>query len=87
MQTPTVAIIAARENEINSFKPKLYYGIAAETKDFKLVWLDNKSGQNRTFDQNKRDQILAALSGKEARVVEVNKAYVKGTGLLTTFPM
>jgi len=77
VQTPTVAIIAARENEITSFKPKPYFGITAETKGFKLVWLDNKSGQNRTFDQNKRDQILAALSGKEARVVEVNKAYKK----------
>jgi len=77
VQTPTVAIIAARENEIKSFKPKPYFGITAETKGFKLVWLDKKSGQNRTFDQNKRDQILAALSGKEARVVEVNKAYKK----------
>ena len=77
VQTPTVAIIATRENEINSFKPKPYFGIAAETKGFKLVWLDKKSGQNRTFDQNKRDKILAALPGKEARVVEVNKAYKK----------
>ncbi len=77
VQTPTVAIIAAREDEINNFKPKPYFGIAAETKDFKLVWLDNKSGQTRTFDQGKRDKILTALSGKEARVVEVNKAYKK----------
>ncbi len=77
VQTPTVAIITARENEINSFKPKPYYGIAVESKDFKLVWLDKKSGQNRTFDQNKRDQVLAALSGKEVVVVEVNKAYKK----------
>ncbi len=77
VQTPTVAIIAAREKEISSFEPKPYFGIAAETKGFKLVWQDHKTGQNRTFDQDKRDQILAAISGKDARVVEVNKAYKK----------
>ena len=79
VQTPTVAIIAAREKEISSFEPKPYFGIAAETKGFKLVWQDHKTGQNRTFDQDKRDQILAAISGKDARVVEVNKAYKKNT--------
>ncbi len=77
VQTPTVAIIAAREREINSFEPRPYFGITAETKGFKLVWQDDKSGQNRTFDQDKRDQILVEIAGKEARVVEVNKAYKK----------
>jgi len=77
VQTPTVAIIAAREDEIKNFKPKPYFGITAETKDFELVWLNKKSGQNRTFNQSKRDQILASLSGKAAQVVEINKAYKK----------
>ena len=77
VQTPTVAIIATREKEIKSFEPKSYFGIAAETKDFTLVWQDERSGQTRTFDQDKRDQILAAISGKDARVIEINKAYKK----------
>lgn len=77
VQTPTVAIIAAREKEIKNFKPKPYFGIIADTKGFSLVWQDKKSGQNRTFDQNKRDQILTSLSGKEAQIVEINKAYKK----------
>jgi len=77
VQTPTVAIIATREKEIKSFEPKPYYGIAAETEGFTLVWQDERTGQTRTFDQDKRDQVLDAISGKEARVVEINKAYKK----------
>jgi len=77
VQTPTVAIIATREKEIKSFEPKPYYGIAAKTEGFTLVWQDERTGQTRTFDQDKRDQVLDAISGKEARVVEINKAYKK----------
>jgi len=77
VQTPTLAIIAAREDEISSFKPKPYFGIAVDTKGFKLVWQDKKSGQTRTFNREKRDQVVTALSGKDARVVEVSKNYKK----------
>ena len=31
VQTPTVAMIAAREDEIKNFKPQTYYGIEAQT--------------------------------------------------------
>ena len=33
VQTPTVAMIAAREDEIKNFKPQNYYGIEAQTTD------------------------------------------------------
>lgn len=36
VQTPTLAIIAQREEEIKNFIPKDYYGIVANTKDLKL---------------------------------------------------
>lgn len=43
VQTPTLAMIAAREQEIKEFKPRKYYGIEARTdKVFKLTWLDEK---------------------------------------------
>ena len=77
VQTPTVAIIAAREAEITSFKPQPYYGLAAEAAGLRLLWQDKESGSTRTFNKEKCDQILAALQGKEARVVEVNKVYRK----------
>ncbi len=77
VQTPTLAIIAAREEEIKNFQPKTYYGLSADTKGFKLIWQDKQSGSTRTFDREKCDQILATLSGKNARVVEVSKTYKK----------
>ncbi len=77
VQTPTLAIIAAREAEIKSFKPKPFYGITAETKGFKLVWQDTQSGQIRIFAKDRCDQVLASLQGKEALVIEVSKTYKK----------
>ncbi len=77
VQTPTVAIIAAREAEINSFKPKPFYGITAETTGLKLTWQDKQSGNTRIFDQDKCERIIATLQGKEFRIVEVSKAYKK----------
>lgn len=41
VQTPTVAIIAAREQEIMTFKPKTFYGIEAKTPTVKLTWQDS----------------------------------------------
>jgi DNA topoisomerase-3 len=81
VQTPTLAIIAAREGEINNFKPKTFYGIvAAVANGLKLVWQDQQSKDIKTFDQEKCAKILAAVQNTSAQVVEVNKAYKK------TFP-
>lgn len=78
MQTPTLAMIASREEEIMQFKPKTYYGIKAETKDkLKLIWQDQKSNDIKTFDKATSDQILGQLKGKDAKVTEVNKKHKK----------
>lgn len=73
VQTPTLAIIARREEEIQNFKPKSYYGITANTKDIKLVWQDSKSKDVKTFDKEKRDKIMVSLRNKDAEVIEVSK--------------
>lgn len=73
VQTPTLAIIARREEEIQNFKPKSYYGITANTKDIKLVWQDSKSKDVKTFDREKRDKIMGSLRSKDAEVIEVSK--------------
>jgi len=77
VQTPTLAIIAAREEEIKNFQPRTYYGLNAQAEGFKLTWQEGQSGSTRTFNKDKCDQILAGLQGKEARVGEVNKVYKK----------
>src|SRR3954468_16953936 len=53
VQTPTVAIIARREDEIRNFKSQAFYGIEAQTDDkLKLTW-QNAKGDSRSFDKEK----------------------------------
>lgn len=77
VQTPTLAIIAQREDEIQNFKPRAFYGITAAAGGLKLTWQDSKTKDIKTFDKDKCDKILAALKSKKAEVIEVNKAYKK----------
>lgn len=77
VQTPTLAMVAQREEEINSFKPKNYYGLIARTKDLQLTWQDSKTNSTRTFDKDKCDKILKELNNKDSKVIEVNKKYKK----------
>lgn len=77
VQTPTLAIIATREEEIRNFKPRTFYGIVAESNNLKLTWQDSKTKDSRTFDKAKSDSIVTALKGKNAEVTEVNKSYKK----------
>lgn len=73
VQSPTLAIIAQREEEIKHFTPRTYYGITAITPQFKLIWQQGKSGNTTTFNQQKRDQTAQALANKDAQVVAVDK--------------
>ncbi|MBP2241887.1 DNA topoisomerase-3 [Cytobacillus eiseniae] len=73
VQTPTVAMIAAREDEIRNFKAQTYYGIEAQTADkLKLTWQDAK-GNSRSFDKEKMDSIVKKLGNKNAIVTEMEK--------------
>lgn len=75
VQTPTLAIIAAREEEIKNFKPQTYYGISAEADGFSLTWQDRETKNNRTFNKARCDQIFTGLTSKEALITEVKKSF------------
>lgn len=77
VQTPTLAIIAKREEEIAKFKPKPYYGITVSTQGIKLTWQDSSTKDIKTFDKEKCDKIFDKLKGKDAQVTEVSKTYKK----------
>ena len=49
VQTPTLAMIAAREAEIRSFKPQEYYGLTLLAGKNRCTWQDKKSGSIRSF--------------------------------------
>lgn len=77
VQTPTVAMIAAREDEIKNFKSQTYYGIEAQTKDnLKLTWQDAK-GNSRSFDKESIDGIVKKLGKQPAIIKEIEKKQKK----------
>ncbi|MDC6158310.1 DNA topoisomerase III [Bacillus albus] len=77
VQTPTVAMIANREDEIKNFKAQTYYGIEAQTADkLKLTWQD-ANGNSRSFNKEKIDGIVRGLDKHNATVVEIDKKQKK----------
>lgn len=77
VQTPTLAIIAQREEEITRFKPKTYYGITAKGAKLNLTYQDSKNNNTRIFDRDKCNRILKEIQNKNAVVIDINKAYKK----------
>ena len=74
VQTPTLALITAREQEIRSFIPKDYFVIKAKLDGFLAVW-KGKDGQSRIFDRAAAEKILSGAAGKPANVSEISKQY------------
>lgn len=77
VQTPTLAIVAKREEQIRSFVPQTYYGMRAAAKGLTLVWKDGKSGSTRTFDRGKIQNLKKELEGEEAVIREVKASRKK----------
>lgn len=77
VQTPTVAMIAAREEEIRNFKPRSYYGITAAAQGLKLTWQDGRTKDMKTFDKDRCDSIMTSLRNKDAEIVEIDKTLKK----------
>lgn len=77
VQTPTLAIIAQKEEEIRNFKPKQYYGITAISDGMKLTWQDEKSNSTRTFSKDTCDKIISRARNKDAVVTSLEKALKK----------
>lgn len=72
VQTPTLALIVERENEIKRFVPKDYWTLNANAKGFFLRWQD-KNGQTRIFDAHRAEQILARVRGQAGLILDVKK--------------
>ena len=72
VQTPTLALIVRREEEIRKFTPREYWGITAKLQGFTSTWRDG--GKNaQTFDRSKAEDILKKLQGKPAVLTKVER--------------
>lgn len=73
VQTPIVAIIAKREDEIKQFQPKTYYGLEARTSDgLKLTWRD-KQNNTRSFNREQIQKLHKQLGTSDANVINIDR--------------
>ena len=77
VQTPTLAMIAKREEEIKQFKPKTYYGLTVMSQGIKWTWQDSKSKDVKTFNEERIEQLFKSLQGQSAQIEKVAKTEKK----------
>ncbi len=73
VQTPTLAIVARREEEIRSFQPKEYYGLTIQAGDVLWTWRENKSKSFRTFQREQAEKAAEKASQSVLTVTDVMK--------------
>ncbi|WP_217589371.1 DNA topoisomerase III [Lentibacillus saliphilus] len=77
VQTPTLAMIATREEDIKTFKPKTFYGLKLKAqKGLTFTWQDSKNN-SRLFSKEQADEKMAAVQNKPAKVAAVHKKHKK----------
>ena len=72
VQTPTLALIVDREEEIKKFIPKEYYGVSLQLDGFRASYRD-KNGVARSFDRAVMEQAAKGCQGKQARLSQVSR--------------
>ncbi|MBN8191379.1 DNA topoisomerase III [Bacillus sp. NTK074B] len=79
VQTPTLSIIAQREEEIKNFTPQSYYGIQAVTDRGTFIWSNGKSNDTKTFSKEEITHVLESLKGRKEIVIQSVKKALKKT--------
>ena len=75
VQTPTLAMIAKREQEIKEFKPQSYYGLKGQFGGLAFTWQDGESKSRVPLIKN-GESALASESNRERRpvITEIQKS-------------
>ena len=73
VQTPTLAMIAKREEEIRKFQPEEFYGITLKAGNMRWKWQDKKSGSTRSFHKERMESIKNAVNSDLLKVISVEK--------------
>lgn len=88
VQTPTLAMIAKREDEIRTFQPREFYGVTLKAADVTWTWRDAQSKSLRTFQKERAQKILQAAENGTIEVLlttsKEKKTYAPGLYDLTT---
>lgn len=87
VQTPTLAMIAKREEDIKKFVPVPYFGLIGRVNGLTLTWRDAKAKNTSTNDKKQIEELKEKLTGREGTVTEVStvlkKSYSPGLYDLT----
>lgn len=73
VQTPTLAMIAAREQEIRNFQPVSYYGLKAAAGGVSFTWTQPDTGSARTFQRDKLEAIQKNAVYQTMKITQVNR--------------
>lgn len=73
VQTPTLAMIVQRENEIKNFVPKDFWTVEAKLNGFTIRWQNRTNGQIRINKKDKADAIVSKVNGQTGQVIELKK--------------
>lgn len=74
VQTPTLAMIVRREEDILRFRPKDYFTVKADFGEYTAIYKDGK-GQARFADAAAAKEVADSVRGKRGVLSEVKKVY------------
>ena len=77
VQTPTLAMIAKREEEIRNFRPVDFYGMTVLSGGIQFTWQDKKSGSCRSFQQEKMESLLKEVRAGSLTIESIDKTAKK----------
>lgn len=77
VQTPTLAMIVEREEEIRKFSAREYFTVSASLATFDMYWKDKKSMQMRTFDKARAEEVVHKIEKGVMTITEVRREHKK----------
>ncbi|WP_338596252.1 DNA topoisomerase III [Clostridium baratii] len=76
VQSPTLAMIVQREEDIKNFKPKEYYTVDIKTDRCNFTWV-NKDNNSRIFNREFSEKLVSKLKGKDGEIINITESNKK----------
>lgn len=72
VQTPTLAMIVQRQQEIDTFVSQTYYEVQANFGNYTGVWIDEKA-QSKIEQRKQAEEIAARSQGKQGTIIQIEQ--------------
>jgi DNA topoisomerase-3 len=73
VQTPTLALVVNRYNEIQDFKPKDYFEVVADYGEFKGTWFSNQISDTKIDKLEEAEKIVEKVKEQDGKVSDIEK--------------